>query len=332
MHLSVVAPCMNEEDSLEEFYLRLLSSIQSASIKQFEIILIDDGSTDHTWDLIRFLQRRDSRVKGIQLSRNFGHQAALTAGLHEARGELIFIIDSDLQDPPELLGDMITKIKEGYDVVYGQRNHREGETAFKLMTASIFYRVLSKLSDIDIPKDTGDFRLINRKVLNAYNSLAENQRFTRGLIAWLGFRQTPFLYDRHARFAGTTKYPLRKMINFSIDAVTGFSLKPLRLIIWLGVITAGISMIALLYSIYEWLNSSTVPGWTSIMTAICVLSSVQLICIGIVGEYVGRNFTESKKRPLYLIQNTTGSDNFEMSGVEMLRSKILTKQSDETIH
>lgn len=302
MYLSVVAPCFNEEDGLEAFYLRVMGTIRFSQIKDYEIILVDDGSKDRTWDLIKYLTKRDPRVRGVQLSRNFGHQAALTAGLNEATGEYIFIIDSDLQDPPELLAPMLGKMKEGFDVVYGQRKSRQGETKFKLFTASAFYRLLSFLSDINIPKDTGDFRLINRRVLDAYKAISESQRFTRGLIAWLGFKQAPLVYDRHPRFAGSTKYPLKKMINFSLDAVTGFSLKPLRLIIYLGIFTSGISLLAFLYTIYGWLHSNTVPGWASIMTAVCILSSVQLICIGVVGEYVGRTFTETKKRPLYLIQ------------------------------
>ena len=332
MNLSVVAPCMNEEDGLEAFYLRLINSIQMSGLNHYEIILIDDGSSDRTWDVIRYLNRRDSNVKGIQLSRNFGHQAALTAGLCEAKGEYIFIIDSDLQDPPELLVPMLEKMKSGFDVVYGQRKKRKGETVFKLVTASLFYRTLSMLADINIPKDTGDFRLINRKVLEAYNSLSETQRFTRGLIAWLGFRQTAYLYDRQARFAGSTKYPLKKMINFSLDAVTGFSLKPLRLIIYLGILTSGFSVLAFIYSIYGWLLSQTVPGWASLMTAICILSSVQLICIGVVGEYVGRTFAETKKRPLYLIQGKAESEMTDTLNLGILRTKALTQQSDETIH
>lgn len=302
MYLSVVAPCLNEEDGLEEFYLRLIKTIRFSQITDFEIILVDDGSADRTWEMIRYLSRRDSKVRGVKLSRNFGHQAALTAGLDEAKGEFIFIIDSDLQDPPELLAPMLEKMREGFDVVYGQRRARQGETKFKLVTAAAFYRLLNFFSDINIPKDTGDFRIINRRVLDAYRSLNESQRFTRGLIAWLGFRQAPLLYDRHPRFAGSTKYPLRKMINFSLDAITGFSLRPLRIITYIGVLTSVVSIIAFLYSINEWLHSNTVTGWTSLMTAICVLSSVQLVCLGVVGEYVGRTFTEAKRRPLYLVQ------------------------------
>jgi glycosyltransferase involved in cell wall biosynthesis len=322
MYLSVVAPCMNEEDGLEEFYLRINGTFIYSQIKDYEIILIDDGSSDRTWELINYLSKRDGRVKGLKLSRNFGHQAALTAGLNEASGEYIFIIDSDLQDPPELLPLMLEKMFQGFDVVYGQRKSRQGETKLKLVTASLFYKTLSLLSDIHIPRDTGDFRLINRKVLEAYKKISESQRFTRGLIAWLGYKQTPILYDRHPRFAGTTKYPLMKMINFSLDAVTGFSLKPLRLIIYLGVLTSGISVLAFFYSIYGWLLSHTVPGWASIMTAVCILSSVQLICIGVVGEYVGRTFAETKKRPLYLVQEKTTEALPQSLNLEILKQAI----------
>ena len=329
MFLSIVAPCMNEEEVLEEFYLRVLSVIKDAKISDYEIILVDDGSKDRTWDIIRLINQKNRRVKGIQLSRNFGHQSALTAGLDEAAGDLIFIIDSDLQDPPELLVPMLNKLGEGFDVVYGQRRGRAGETKFKLISANLFYRMLSKLADIDIPKDTGDFRLINRKVLDAYRKISESQRFTRGLIAWLGFRQTALLYDRKPRFAGVTKYPLHKMINFSIDAMTSFSLKPLRLIILLGVITSVFSIFAFLYSMFGWLYSQTVPGWASLMTVICLLSCVQLICLGVVGEYVGRIFAEAKKRPLYLVQekadDTTRSVEFDL-----LKKKLATGYSEES--
>lgn len=329
MYLSIVAPCMNEEDVLEEFYLRVLSVVKEAQISEYEIILIDDGSRDRTWEIIKLIHRKNRKVKGLQLSRNFGHQSALSAGLDEAKGEHIFIIDSDLQDPPELLLPMLRKMHEGFDVVYGQRRERAGETKFKLLSAALFYRVLSKLADIDIPKDTGDFRLINKKVLEAFRKLPETQRFTRGLIAWLGFRQTALLYDRKPRFAGVTKYPLGKMINFSIDALTSFSLKPLRLIILLGVITSGFSLVAFLYSLYGWLYSQTVPGWASLMTVICTLSCVQLICLGVVGEYVGRIFAEAKKRPLYLIQEKAEETGHEEE-FDLLKQKLAQGLKPET--
>lgn len=326
MYLSVVAPCLNEEDGLEEFYLRLKASIKAAGISSYEIIMVDDGSRDHTWNIIRIISKRNPSVRGLKLSRNFGHQAALTAGLNEAQGEYIFIIDSDLQDPPELLAGMLSRMKEGYDVVYGQRRQRRGETVFKLFTAKMFYRLLSLMADVNIPKDTGDFRLINRKVLNAYKEINESQRFTRGLIAWLGFNQTAFLYDRQPRFAGTTNYPLMKMINFSFDAVTGFSLKPLRMIILLGVITSMLSFMAFTYSIYQWIFSNTVPGWASLMTVICLISCVQIICLGVVGEYVGRTFAETKKRPLYLVQEKADEEIPSSVQLESLKQKIIATQ------
>lgn len=327
MFLSVVAPCFNEEDGLEEFYLRLKSSIRDAGISSYEVIMVDDGSKDRTWDIIRLISKRDKHIRGIKLSRNFGHQSALTAGLNEALGEYIFIIDSDLQDPPELLGPMVSKMKEGFDVVYGQRKRRSGETYFKLMSAAMFYRLLSIMADVNIPQDTGDFRLMNRRVLTAYKEISESQRFTRGLIAWLGFNQTALPYDRHARFAGTTKYPLMKMINFSIDAVTGFSLKPLRMIILLGLVTSVMSFLAFTYSIYQWIFLNTVPGWASLMTVICLIGCVQIICLGVVGEYVGRTFTETKKRPLYLIEEKAEQEIPSSLQIESLKQKIMANHT-----
>jgi polyisoprenyl-phosphate glycosyltransferase len=307
MFISVVAPCLNEEEVLFEFYRRMKNSITSLDYNQYEIIFIDDGSIDNTWEIIKSLHNLDRQVKGIKLSRNFGHQSALTAGLTEAKGEYIFIIDSDLQDPPELLIPMLELMQTGHDVVYGKRVSRQGETHFKRLSAKIFYRILSALSDISIPQDTGDFRLINKKVNDAYRALSESHRFTRGLITWLGFKQCALPYERLARFAGETKYPLKKMINFSLDAMTGFSLKPLRLITYLGIITSCCSLIALSYTLWGWLQSENVPGWTSLMVIILLLSSAQLISIGVIGEYVGRTFVETKRRPLYLIQERIDS-------------------------
>lgn len=326
MFLSVVAPCFNEEDGLQEFYLRLKTSIRDAGITSYEVILIDDGSIDRTWDIIRLISQRDKHIKGIKLSRNFGHQAALTAGLCEAIGEYIFIIDSDLQDPPELLLPMLIKMKAGFDVVYGQRKQRNGETLFKLASAKCFYRFLSLMADVNIPRDTGDFRLMSRKVLNAYNQLSESHRFTRGLIAWLGFRQIALPYDRHSRFAGITKYPLIKMINFSIDAVTGFSLKPLRMIIIVGLVTSMMAFLAFIYSIYQWIFLNTVPGLASLMTVVCLIGCVQIIFLGVVGEYVGRTFTETKKRPLYVIQEKADCEMPSTLQLDSLKQKIIAHQ------
>lgn len=329
MFLSIVAPCFNEEEGLKEFHRQVVKAIQQTNALRYEIILVDDGSSDQTWDKICLLQMLDINVRGFKLSRNFGHQSALTAGLLQAKGDYIFIIDSDLQDPPELLMTMLAKMQEGFDVVYGQRKNRAGETIFKKTSAHLFYRFLSLLADIDIPKDTGDFRLMNRKVLEAYQALNESHRFTRGLIAWLGFRQTSLLYDRHARFAGSTKYPLMKMINFSLDAVTGFSLKPLRLIILMGVFTSFIALMALCYTLYGWVFSQNIPGWTSLMTVILLLSCVQLVCIGVVGEYVGRTFTETKRRPLYFIQEHADATAIQAQGDKFKTLTILTQKQSE---
>lgn len=308
MQLSVVAPGFNEEEVLEKFYFRMSKAIRSAGITNYEILIVDDGSQDRSWEIISLLHQRDKRVKGLRLSRNFGHQAALTAGLQEAQGDQVLIIDVDLQDPPELLGEMIKASVDGFDVVYGKRVHRLGETKFKIISARLFYKLLSALGDVDIPRDTGDFRLINKKVLQSYNALSESHRFTRGLIAWLGYKQTSISYERQPRIAGTTKYPLKKMLLFSVDAITGFSLKPLRLIILFGMCTLAASFMTLLYTLYSWLYLNTKPGWTSLMTVILVLSSVQLVSIGVVGEYVGRTFAEAKRRPLFLIQERTQCD------------------------
>lgn len=307
MNLSVVVPCYNEEENLNDFYVEMKKAIIQSGVKSYEIILVDDGSKDQSWPIIQNLCAFDSFVKGVKLSRNFGHQAALTAGLIEARGEYVFIIDADLQDPPGLLKDMLTKAKEGHDVVYGKRRIMMGERRFKLWTANQFYRTLSTLSDIKIPRNTGDFRLINRKVLIAYQSLSESHRYSRGLIAWGGFRQTELLYDRMPRLKGVSKYPLRKMNNFSLDAMTGYSLKAFRMIMWLGLITSGVSFMAVLYALFSWPYLETVSGWTSLMSVVMLISSVQLVCLGVVGEYVGRTCIETKKRPLYFIE-TRSSD------------------------
>lgn len=291
MNLSVVAPCYNEEAGLSDFYFRMRDAVRAAGISDYEIILVDDGSRDRTWNIITEIHSKDQKVRGIKLSRNFGHQAALAAGLHEAKGRMILIIDSDLQDPPELLRPMIEKMNEGFDVVYGERRVRHGETAFKKGTAKAFYRFLGVTSDIKIPQDTGDFRLINRPVLEAYNSLKERARFTRGLIAWLGFRQTPLSYDRSPRHAGETHYSLKKMIGLAADAIIGFSLKPIRVIMVLGVVMMPIALLAI--------------PWSGLAALMIFLSGVQLLAIGLVGEYVGRSYLEVRQRPLYVIQEGT---------------------------
>jgi dolichol-phosphate mannosyltransferase len=301
--LSVVIPCYNEEDVLRELNRRLAPVCATATAgADYEIILIDDGSRDSTWSLIEGLSAQDPHIIGVRLSRNHGHQLALSAGLSLARGELILVLDADLQDPPELLPDMIRLMQtEGADVVYGQRNARLGETWFKRKTAKAFYRLLSHLTDIPIPQDTGDFRLMTRRVLTHLNEMPEHFRFVRGLVSWIGFRQVPLLYERKPRFAGTTKYPLRAMFRFATDAVTSFSVRPLRLAGSLGFTFAGLAMLDVLYAVFRVYRHETVPGWASVVAATAIFSSVQLIVLGIMGEYIGRLYIESKHRPLFII-------------------------------
>lgn len=300
--LSVVVPAFNEEAVLHETHRRLHAACLQAVGADFEIVYVDDGSRDRTWQLLEALAETDPQVVAASLSRNFGHQQALTAGLTLSRGALVLCIDADLQDPPELLAGMVALIEAGHDVVYGQRESRAGESAFKLGSAAMFYRVLRRLTDVDIPADTGDFRLMRREVVDALLAMPEQHRFVRGLVAWLGYRQIPLRYARQERFAGETKYPLRRMLRLAADAITGFSTLPLRMATWLAlacfVLAAGIGG----YAIAQWLLGNTLPGWTSVVVVVAFLSSVQLLCLGILGEYVGRLFMESKQRPLAIIR------------------------------
>lgn len=305
--LSVVVPCYNEAEGLPELHRRLVGALSPHFAEDFEIVLVNDGSRDATWATMRALCDADARVLCINLARNHGHQLALTAGLAHCAGELIFILDADLQDPPELIGPMLDLIRAGNDVVYGQRQRREGETAFKRATASIFYRVLDRLVDVEIPRDTGDFRLMTRRVLNVLQAMPERYRFVRGMVSWVGFRQAPLPYDRDARFAGETKYPLHKMISFAIDAITSFSVAPLRIASWMGVCAGLGAMILLGYVLLAWCMGQAISGWTSTLAVILVLGSTQLMILGIMGEYLGRMYMESKRRPLYIIDEVHGS-------------------------
>lgn len=302
MFLSIVVPCFNEEEGIYELYRRITSVCAGMDPCSYELVLINDGSSDKTWSCMRALHEADTRIVCINLSRNFGHQLALTAGLKVANGQRIFIIDADLQDPPELLPAMMARLDAGVDVVYGQRIKREGETLFKKKSASMFYRLLDRLVDIDIPVDTGDFRLISRRAVNALNGMPENHRFIRGMVSWIGMRQEAFPYERAARFAGTTKYPFVKMLKFAFDAITGFSVKPLRFASYLGVAAASLSVLLGVYVLYAWCAGQTVPGWTSLAVIMLLMGSCQLIVLGIMGEYVGRLYIEGKSRPLYVIQ------------------------------
>jgi glycosyltransferase involved in cell wall biosynthesis len=307
--LSIVAPCYNEYLCLPEFH-RQASEVARAMVgEDYEIVLVNDGSKDATLSVMRALVASDPHVVAINLSRNFGHQKALSAGLHFARGERVLAIDADLQDPPALLSEMMARMDEGYDVVYGQRRRRAGETLFKMTTAELFYRLLRRLAEIDIPANTGDFRLMNRRMVDIFKAMPEQFRFVRGLVAWIGLRQTPILYDRDPRYAGSTAYPLRKMIAFAIDAITGFSVVPLRLVSWVGIAASGASLLVFVYTVVQWLRGATVVGWTSLAALILVIGGLQLLFLGVLGEYVGRIYIEGKRRPLFVVSDVYRSDN-----------------------
>jgi dolichol-phosphate mannosyltransferase len=305
--LSIVVPCYNEEGCLEALHARVSAAAHAAVGDDHEIVLVNDGSKDDSWATMQRLAAGDPHLVAINLSRNHGHQLALTAGLDLCAGEQILIIDADLQDPPELLADMrATMIAENADVVYAVRRKREGETFFKKLTAAAFYRVLDRVTDTPIPLDTGDFRLMSRRALDAFLSLPEQARFIRGMVAWVGFRQVPFTYDRAERLVGETKYPLTKMIRFALDAVTGFSTAPLRFASHVGLALTGVTLIVLLYVIASFLMGKTVQGWTSTMLVVLFLGSVQMFVLGMIGEYLGRLYVESKRRPLYLVADVAG--------------------------
>lgn len=305
--LSAVVPCYNEEDNIAELLERLIATFQAELPNDYEIVLINDGSSDRTWQLITEASDRHDYIVGVNLSRNCGHQLALSAGLEICQGEEIFILDADLQDPPELLGEMRQKLAEGYDVAFGTRIHREGETWFKRVTASAFYRILDKLSDVPIPRDTGDFRLMNRRVLDELNAMPERYRFIRGMVSWIGFRQIAVPYCRDERFAGETHYPLRNMIRFAVDAVTSFSTIPLRLASLLGLFCSLVAMVIFGWVAVNFMLGNTVPGWSSLASIVLLIGGVQLLVLGIFGEYLGRLYMESKHRPLYIIEQIYSS-------------------------
>ncbi len=305
--LSIVIPCYNEEACLPELHRRVSAAARAAVGEDHEIVLVNDGSRDASWAAMQTLAAADPRVVAINLSRNHGHQLALTAGLDLSAGARILIIDADLQDPPELLAGMMDEMdRQAADVVYAVRRQRAGETAFKKGTAKLFYRLLSRLTDVDIPLDTGDFRLMSRRALDALLSLPEQARFIRGMVAWVGFRQVPFAYDRAERFSGATKYPLAKMIAFALDAVTGFSTAPLRLASHVGLWLVLASLLLLVYIAIGFFTGSAVQGWTSTMLVVVVLGAVQMFVLGMIGEYLGRLYIESKRRPLYIVADIAG--------------------------
>jgi polyisoprenyl-phosphate glycosyltransferase len=307
--LSVVIPCFNEEACLPEMYRRLTLSARAAVGEDYELVLVNDGSRDRTWPVIWQLADTDDHVLGVNLSRNHGHQLALTAGLDLCRGRKVLIIDADLQDPPELLPAMLEAMRDqDADVVYGVRRSRAGETAFKRATAHGFYRLLSRATEIDIPLDTGDFRLMSRRALEALLAMPEQSRFIRGMVAWIGFRQVPFAYDRDQRFAGETKYPFRKMLRFALDALTGFSSAPLKLASHAGLALSVGSLLIIAYIAYAWVAGRNIQGWTSLMLVVVVLGAVQMFVLALMGEYIGRLYNEVKGRPLYIVQELAGGE------------------------
>ena len=327
--LSVVVPCFDEADGLGELHARVTAACRDAVGEDYEFLLVNDGSRDGTWDKIVALTHQDAHVVGIDLSRNYGHQLALSASLGQCRGARILIMDADLQDPPELLPEMLRLMDEGADVVYGQRERRQGETVVKRASAALFYRLLGRLVDIDIPVDTGDFRLISRRACDHLNAMPERHRFIRGMVSWIGLRQVPLRYQRQERFAGDTKYPLKKMIRFALDAITGFSVAPLRLASYLGVLFSLLAIPVLAHTLYSWLNGRVVPGWTSVMIVVLVLGGVQLLVLGVLGEYVGRQFMESKRRPLFIIESVVRSPGEGQSKPEAAAKPAATVRSPE---
>ena len=312
---SFVIPIYNEESTLPELRRRVADFLDVIDA-QSEVILVDDGSRDKSIDLMREISSADPRFKCVELSRNYGHQIAITAGMDYASGDAIIIMDADLQDPPEVVGQMIDKWKEGYDIVYGVREERDGETWFKRTTAAWFYRLLRKLTDLDLPVDVGDFRLVDRQALDAFKTLRERNRYVRGLFSWIGFKQVGVKYKRAARFAGDTKYPLSKMLKLATDGVLSFSMFPLRLALNVGFWIAGLSFVGGIWAIIEKLTGAhVVPGWVSLLVAVAFLGGIQLIILGIMGEYIGRIYEEVKDRPLYIVKTprkeysrSTGAD------------------------
>ena len=307
--LSIVVPCFNEEACLPVLHERLTAAAQQAAGDDYEILFVNDGSRDGSWEVMRRLADEDPHLLAVNLSRNHGHQLALTAGLDLCAGDKVLIIDADLQDPPELLPAMLeTMAREQADVVYGVRRSRRGETTFKRATAHGFYRLLSRATDVDIPLDAGDFRLMSRRALEAFLAMPEQARFIRGMVAWIGFKQVPILYDREVRFAGETKYPFGKMLRFAIDALTGFSSAPLKLASHAGLALSVGSVLIILYILGAWLSGQSIPGWTSLMLVVVVLGAVQMFVLALMGEYIGRLYNESKRRPLYIVQGIAGGN------------------------
>ncbi len=325
MLLSVVVPCFNEQEVLHETHRRLTETFEHEPSVQLELIYVDDGSRDATMAILRELQRTDRRVRVVSFSRNFGHQFAVTAGLDHAAGDAVCVIDADLQDPPEVILQMLERWRRGVDVAYGVRTEREGESALKLWTAKMFYRTINRMSDTPIPLDTGDFRLMDRAAVEAFQAMPERDRFVRGMVAWAGFHQEAVPYRRAARFAGSTKYPMKKMLRFAADGILSFSTAPLRLAIYVGFCAALLSMVGVAYALAMRLATRNwVEGWTLLFIAVLFMGGVQLMFMGVLGEYLGRIYGEVKRRPLYLVKEQLG---FEPTASSALTRLIRTPEA-----
>lgn len=304
MDISVIIPIYNEEGNIPLLHERLTKVMQGIGV-EYELVFVNDGSVDKSMELIMQLNEKDSNIKYIDLSRNFGHQIAVSAAIDKVQGEAVVIIDADLQDPPELIKEMYAKMKEGFEVVYAKRKKRAGESFFKLLTAKVFYRLMSKITNFEIPVDTGDFRIMHRKIVEILRIMPEKSKYLRGQIAWMGFNQTYVEYDRGARHKGETGYPFKKMLSFAIDGITSFSNFPLKLITYFGFIASFIAFIVIIYALYSWyFLDSTNSGWTSTMVSILFIGGVQMIAIGVIGEYLSRMNNNVKNRPLYIIKDS----------------------------
>jgi dolichol-phosphate mannosyltransferase len=307
-------PCSNEEEVIEHTQVRLAAALREIT-DDYEIIYVDDGSRDGTGALLHKIQRADPRVRVVRLSRNFGHQIAASAGIDYASGEAVVLIDADLQDPPEVIAEMVAKWREGYHVVYGQRLERSGETHFKLWTARAFYRLINRLSEVPIPLDTGDFRLMDRAVVDALKRMREKHRMLRAMTSWVGFRQIAMPYARSERFAGASKYPLRKMIGFALDGIVSFSAIPLKVATTVGLAFSALSLVGIVYAVAQrLLTDNWVPGWTLIFIAVLLIGGLQFIFLGVMGEYIGRIYSEAKDRPLFLVMEELGFDQAARGG------------------
>jgi glycosyltransferase involved in cell wall biosynthesis len=303
---SIVIPVYNEVEVLPSLYTRL-TRVMEGLVEPYELIFVNDGSNDGSLPLLRDLRARDERVKLLGLSRNFGHQPAITAGLDHSSGQAVVVLDADLQDPPEVIPQLIDQWRKGYDIVFAVREKRRGEGLFKRATAALFYRLLRRLTSTEIPVDAGDFRLMSRKAVDALKSVRERSRFIRGLSGWIGFQQTSVPYVRDVRYAGTTKYPLKKMVRFGFNGLLSFSSVPLQLASYLGFVVSSVSFIYIAYAVWlKLFTDDTILGWTSVMVAVLFLGGVQLLCLGIVGEYIGRIYDEVKQRPLYIVDEARG--------------------------